>query len=293
MRTSITSLRALARARGRRRARRRRALNTSTSTGPGSETALPDPRLRHLGPTGCSITSSGYTASTRIKPGRSSGRSSIVEAEEKLAAEAGDSLAAFTLDTFPADDIPGRAALKIARAWVERGEGGLYIRDRPHRPIGLAYAIARPEEIIHHRLLTRFVNVRALLAELRLEIAEGKSPDVREKVLADILVLDDLGAERPTAWAVETISTIVEDFFRDDGGALIVTTNYSPAELATRLSPPDDLIAGQRIVSRLVQHTFALHLDRADLRARPNPSKQSLDTSDVVEASGDVSPHPR
>ena len=200
-----------------------------------------------------------------------------VEELRSFESEAGDGCAGFTLDTFPADDVPGRAALKVARAWLERGASGLYILGATrHRQDGTRLR-DRPRGHHPEPVTLRGSSTCAPCSpQLRLDIAEGETPDVREKVAADLLVLDDLGAERPTAWAVETISTLVEDFFRDAGRTMIVTTNYSPAQLATRLSPPDDPIAGQRIVSRLVQHTYAVHLDRADLRAAAEPGESGV-----------------
>jgi DNA replication protein DnaC len=81
-----------------------------------------------------------------------------------------------------------------------------------------------------------------------------------------LIVLDDVGAERPTEFALETLALIVEhNHVR--GTPMIVTTNYSPSALAQRLGQ-DDPVLGQRIVSRLIEGALRIKLDRADLRAR-------------------------
>lgn len=79
-------------------------------------------------------------------------------------------------------------------------------------------------------------------------------------------MLDDLGAERPTEWALETIAYIVETR-HTESGLTIVTTNYSPSQLAERLGR-DGLVIGQRIVSRLLEGATRIKLERADLRLR-------------------------
>lgn len=54
-----------------------------------------------------------------------------------------------------------------------------------------------------------------------------------------VLVLDDLGKERPTEWAVEQLFSIVNARY-DEGKPTIVTTNYNSEELARRLTPKPD-----------------------------------------------------
>lgn len=55
-----------------------------------------------------------------------------------------------------------------------------------------------------------------------------------------VLVLDDLGKERPTEWAVEQLFSIVNARY-DEGKPTIVTTNYNSEELARRLTPRPDV----------------------------------------------------
>jgi DNA replication protein DnaC len=48
----------------------------------------------------------------------------------------------------------------------------------------------------------------------------------------DLVVIDDIGAERPTEWAVDTLTYLVEEIhLAGEEKLLITTTNYSPAEL--------------------------------------------------------------
>lgn len=85
-------------------------------------------------------------------------------------------------------------------------------------------------------------NMSEVLREIR---ASFDRRDIQESevikgfISPQVLVLDDLGKERPTEWAVEQLFAIVNARY-DEGKALIVTTNYGSEELARRLTPRPD-----------------------------------------------------
>ena len=163
----------------------------------------------------------------------------------------------YTLDTFPADDDAGQAALHAARDWIESGNASrFYVYGPPGTgKTGLAYSIA-------HELSQRYpweaepnwINVRLFLAEARARMSRGERFVLDDHdVMAPwgTLILDDLGAERVTDWALDTVAQIVERHYDENDVSIIVTSNYSPSELAARLGR-DDPVAGERIVSRLI-----------------------------------------
>jgi len=90
------------------------------------------------------------------------------------------------------------------------------------------------------RILWR--NVSDVLREIR---ASYDRRDVQEtEVIArftkpPVLVLDDLGKERPTEWAMEQLFSIINARY-DAGKPLIVTTNYGGKDLVKRLTPRPD-----------------------------------------------------
>jgi hypothetical protein len=128
----------------------------------------------------------------------------------------------WTLDTFPAEDVAGRRALKAARKWLfldgteYRDWDWVYI----HGPVGtgktgLAFSMVEPWlrnyiEVGNGWPNVEFHNVRALLEEQRERFTRGESKEIRHLIDAELLVLDDLGAERPTEFALETIALIIE-----------------------------------------------------------------------------------
>lgn len=82
-----------------------------------------------------------------------------------------------------------------------------------------------------------------------------------------VLVLDDLGRERPTAYAVEKLGNLVEERYNREA-TTIVTSNYGTRELAERLGSETSLLDGTRIVSRLLEGARGLTLAGESLRRR-------------------------
>lgn len=89
-------------------------------------------------------------------------------------------------------------------------------------------------------------SVKSLLDAVKAEYDENQHSVLQRAVGYDILALDDLGMERPTEWAMETIEGIV-DARVSDCKPIIVTSNYSLKELRERWGG----IHGARLVSRL------------------------------------------
>lgn len=104
----------------------------------------------------------------------------------------------------------------------------------------------------------RFVVVPTLLDELRRAIHYRDSLDPLPGLIgADLLVLDDLGREKVTDWATERLYVLVNERY-NHRRPTIVTTNYSPGELAER--------GYDALVSRLVEGAAVIRTNGADYR---------------------------
>lgn len=187
----------------------------------------------------------------------------------------------WSFDTYPTDGTNTRA-LELAKRWAgvdgtnnpETGDWedlgiNLYLYGAVGTgKTGLAWSIARywVEQDIGP---AHFVNVRELLAAARDYYSHGGNDPLQkigEPQLEDLLVLDDLGAERPTDWTRETIATLVERRYQAQANT-IVTSNYSPSQLISRLDPRDHII-GQRIVSRLIESCTVVQVAGPDRRLK-------------------------
>lgn len=92
----------------------------------------------------------------------------------------------------------------------------------------------------------------------RLDWRRPDSHQYLEAIMAvDVLVVDDLGTERPNEWTAERLYTIVNRRWLD-GLPTVATTNLEPDELATEL--------GERTYSRLVGGAVVLRLAGPDRR---------------------------
>ena len=84
---------------------------------------------------------------------------------------------------------------------------------------------------------------------------------------AELLVLDDLGAERTTDWVDETLNLIVNTRY-SERRITIFTSNY---DLIPDETDPRSLLfrVGARMLSRLHEMCDFLHVDGADYRGMP------------------------
>ena len=69
-----------------------------------------------------------------------------------------------------------------------------------------------------------------------------------------LLVIDDIGKEKPTDWAIATIYSIVNGRY-ESCMPTIITTNYDPATLVRRLTPKDtgDSMTAEATLDRLME----------------------------------------
>lgn len=116
-------------------------------------------------------------------------------------------------------------------------------------------------ELLKQGKTVRFADTPSLLDEIRSTFT-NKYDKTDEKQLetlmryfgsADVLILDDLGTETPTQWAIERLFLIINERY-NAGKMLIVTSNYDLQEAAERLNHPSNggnNLTGSRIVSRI------------------------------------------
>ncbi len=105
---------------------------------------------------------------------------------------------------------------------------------------------------VYGRLHARFAVVPELLDELRESVRFPQADDpLRPLFDIDLLVLDDLGTEKPTEWVVDRLYVLINRRY-NARLATVVTSNYRPAQLNQR--------GYGRMVSRLMEDAAAVEL---------------------------------
>ncbi|MFI4925740.1 MAG: ATP-binding protein, partial [Vicinamibacteria bacterium] len=165
------------------------------------------------------------------------------------------------------------AAAREAKSVAERFpivSKGLFLLGPPG--VGKTHlAVAALRQIINRtRAHGLFYDTRELLRVIRSTFGSDpmnrltESDVLRPVIEADVLVLDDLGAEKTSEWVEETLNYVVNSRYSERRLTLF-TSNYDIAEDA---SDPDSLQVrvGFRMYSRLHEMCEFLHLYGADYR---------------------------
>ena len=170
-----------------------------------------------------------------------------------------------TLDAFDPSFSPAarRGLADVERyldAWEEnRLEGrGLYLcgnigSGKTHLAAGMAKVL-----IEKHHVPTLFHTAPELLDKMRPSDGEPEREAWAQWAMgAELLVLDDLGVEKPTEWVRERLFVLVNHRNRNSLPT-VYTSNVGPKDLSTRL--------GERIASRIIETCEFVLMDGPDHR---------------------------
>lgn len=169
---------------------------------------------------------------------------------------------------FHATEHALKVALETTRRWVDeyltspRGSGLIFIGPPGVGKTHLA-AAALSEVIQRYRVRGRFVDFTSLIYQIQSTFDAG-SPETKQGVLepvlsAEVLVLDELGAQKPSAWVSEILYLVLNGRYTARRPTLF-TTNY-PLEGPAGPTPLDrgagDLLS-TRIPSMLVSRLWEM-----------------------------------
>jgi DNA replication protein DnaC len=174
-------------------------------------------------------------------------------------------------------------ASSFAKKCDPRGDKGLLIigkigTGKTHLAVGII-----KELILDRGISCLFYDYRELLKEIQNSYnsaVQTTELDVLRPVFeTDVLVLDELGAVKPTEWVWDTVSlilntryndnrtTIITTNFEDQPAAAVAGASISPARAAVRGETLGDRI-GERMRSRLHEMCRIVTLDGADFRQK-------------------------
>lgn len=142
-------------------------------------------------------------------------------------------------------------------AKLRDGKGLLFYGRSGSGKTHLACAVANALKSEHR---VAFAYVPSLLDQLR-----AQEVSVERFLNADLLVLDDLGSERPTDWSLEKLLIIVDGRL-NEYRPTIFTTNFPLEELEKRL--------GMRLASRIIGSNLRILLQGSDYRLQQSGFRQ-------------------
>ena len=100
------------------------------------------------------------------------------------------------------------------------------------------------------------------------EIKETENSLIDLYSAVDLLVIDDLGKERPSEWVLEKLYTIINTRY-DNLLPIVVTTNYDIDRLRDRLTVKNNAETAGAIVSRLNEMCVGIEMNWEDWRLKP------------------------
>ena len=80
-----------------------------------------------------------------------------------------------------------------------------------------------------------------------------------------ILIIDDLGKERPSEWTLEKLFTIINNRY-ENNLPVIITTNYNREKLRERLACNKNYEIADSIISRLYEMCKGINITGKDKR---------------------------
>jgi len=182
---------------------------------------------------------------------------------------------AATLQNF--DHSGPRAGLAFAHLWARRfvesypveGERGALLvgscgTGKTHLAIGIV------KELMAKGVAGCFCDYSWLLQELLQEIRRegGSEMEILRPLLeVAVLILDDIGAMRPSAWVLDTVTMLLNERY-SRGLTTLLTANYRD-KLATSQGNPELTLqerVGERVVSRLREMCRFVPMDGPDYR---------------------------
>lgn len=83
----------------------------------------------------------------------------------------------------------------------------------------------------------------------------------------ELLIIDDLGKEKPSEWGLEKLFTIINSRYENNLPA-IITTNYNQNTLIERISLNGEVETVKSIISRLYEMCYLAQINDVDYRIK-------------------------
>lgn len=144
----------------------------------------------------------------------------------------------------------------------------------------LAAALAMRHLDLVPSTIVGYRNVSIMLDRIRRSINKPERTEslIEEAVAADVLILDDLGAEAPSRWTLDRLYVVLEERIEQQR-VTVITSNYAMSELRAHLLASKEQDPGlpkavDRLISRIRgKHRVLVPLEGRDQRIHANTPK--------------------
>ena len=113
-------------------------------------------------------------------------------------------------------------------------------------------------------MITLLEKIKATYDEYALE---NEEQIINKYLSCDLLIIDDLGKEKPSEWALEKLYYIINSRY-EAMKPVVITSNYDIERLKVRLTLKDNSETAEAIISRLYEMCRGVHLDDEDYRKK-------------------------
>ena len=179
-----------------------------------------------------------------------------------------------TFDTFHVEEINAHA-FHIAKGYADnfkalqsdpqgQEKNGLLINGpKGTGKTHLAAAIAN--QLMAQGVPVVFATMIDLLAKIKASFERHGADATENEIMrlyktADLLIIDDIGKEQPTEWALAKIYQIINARY-EDYKPMIITSNYTADELVRRMTPASgDPTTADATVDRILEMTYTVPL---------------------------------
>ncbi len=162
-------------------------------------------------------------------------------------------------------------AVRMSKFVIDNPDNGLYLYGKPGTGKTFLAAIIAQEYIKRGRTVV-FADVPSLLDQLKSTFNKDSDETINNLMetlsAVDLLILDDIGTESTTEWAIERLYLIVNNRYTE-GKPIIATANYKLEQVAGKLNRTknsEENVTGNRIVSRLKQICKVVEIGGNDRR---------------------------
>jgi len=179
-----------------------------------------------------------------------------------------------TFETYRVNER-NKAVYEVVREYAEnfaehkeRGDGlylsGGFGTGKTHLAAAICHEVIKQGyQPIFGTMITLLERIKATYNSEAAEETEWQIID--RYIRCDLLIVDDLGKERPTSWALEKLYEIINARY-EDCRSVVITSNYDIKRLEERLAVGDSAETAGAIASRLYEMCQGVPLTWGDVR---------------------------